>query len=214
LSGELFKYNDNDQTQSLRIGPSYSFGLKNGAEGIINIVYNEESLREDFDLSDDTTIPLGDYSFWSLEGYYQTPGNKPLNMNTQYYVGQFFDGDRVSLTFIPILNLSSTFEFQFTYSYNYINFRTRNDEFVAHLAGVKALAMISTKLTVSAFVQYNNTDNKVFNNFRIRYNPREGNDLFIVYNEGYHTNRYREVPTLPVSDLSRLVVKYTHTFQN
>ena len=135
-------------------------------------------------------------------------------MNTQYYFGRFFDGDRLSLTFIPVLNLSSTFEFRFTYSYNNINFQDRSDRFIAHLAGVKALAMISTKFTISAFVQYNNTENKVFNNFRIRYNPREGNDLYIVYNEGYNTERQRELPNLPVSDVATFVVKYTHTFQN
>ena len=47
-----------------------------------------------------------------------------------------------------------------------------------------ALLMFSTSLSLSGFVQYANVDHLGSGNFRLRWNPREGVDLFVVYNEG------------------------------
>jgi hypothetical protein len=49
-------------------------------------------------------------------------------------------------------------------------------------------------------------------NVRLRYNPREGNDFYIVYNEGRNTSLDRETPPLPGLDERALLVKYTYTF--
>jgi hypothetical protein len=49
-------------------------------------------------------------------------------------------------------------------------------------------------------------------NVRFRYNFREGNDLWIVYNEGMNTDRHRLTPTLPFTDSRTILVKYTYTF--
>lgn len=45
-----------------------------------------------------------------------------------------------------------------------------------------------------------------------RFNPREGTDLYIVYNEGMNTNRHRFDPALPVTDTRTVLVKYSTTF--
>ena len=62
------------------------------------------------------------------------------------------------------------------------------------------------------FFQYSSNDKFGINNVRFRYNPREGNDLYIVYNEEYNTHLNREIPTLPFSEARNLIVKYTYTF--
>ena len=48
-------------------------------------------------------------------------------------------------------------------------------------------------------------------NVRFRYNFREGNDLWIVYNEGLNTERDRATPVLPVTSARTALVKYTYT---
>ena len=58
--------------------------------------------------------------------------------------------------------------------------------------------MLTTKLSLSTFIQYNSAENKSASNFRFRYNPREGNDLYIVFNEGRSTYRDIENPRLPL----------------
>jgi hypothetical protein len=50
-------------------------------------------------------------------------------------------------------------------------------------------------------------------NVRLRYSPREGNDFYIVYDEGLNTLIHSETPTLPVSSGRTLLLKYTYTFR-
>jgi hypothetical protein len=72
---------------------------------------------------------------------------------------------------------------------------------------------ISTKLSASMFVQINNARDIFIGNFRIRYNPREGNDLYLVFNE-YRGFMDGEAIPLPPPYYSRtILLKYTHTFR-
>jgi len=78
---------------------------------------------------------------------------------------------------------------------------------------LKALYMLNTKFSISSFIQYNSAADIILTNFRLRYNPREGNDFYIVYNEGMNTNLDREIPTLPVTFSRTILLKYTYTFK-
>ena len=77
---------------------------------------------------------------------------------------------------------------------------------------LKILATFTTKLTLSAFIQYSGVEDVVVANVRFRYNPREGNDFYIVYNHGVNTDRYRSFPHRPFTDNRAIMVKYTYTF--
>ena len=74
--------------------------------------------------------------------------------------------------------------------------------------------MYSNKLSVSTFVQLNNGNNIFIGNFRLRYNPREGNDFYLVYNEyrGF-LSPTDAVPEIPPYYDRAIMVKYTHTFR-
>jgi hypothetical protein len=88
-----------------------------------------------------------------------------------------------------------------------------NLQFVNHIAGIKGLLTLSTKTSFSAFIQYNTAISKFVTNIRLRWNPREGNDFYIVYNEGLNSNIRREVPYLPYSIGRTVLLKYTYTFR-
>ncbi|HCC71062.1 MAG TPA: hypothetical protein DEQ09_07930 [Bacteroidales bacterium] len=72
--------------------------------------------------------------------------------------------------------------------------------------------LVNTKLSISAFIQYSSVSEFITSNIRLRYNPREGNDLYIIYDEGFNTDRYREIPVMPVSRIRTIMLKYTYTF--
>jgi hypothetical protein len=72
--------------------------------------------------------------------------------------------------------------------------------------------MFTTKLSVTAFVQYNSTENAMSTNLRLRYNPKEGNDFYLVFNEGRSTYRDIEDPRLPLYNNRSILLKYTYTF--
>jgi hypothetical protein len=127
-------------------------------------------------------------------------------------VGSFYDGRRISAGFSPRLDVSRSLEIGGFYQFNKATFSARDQEFVAHIGRIRVLAMLSTKFSATAFVQYNSAVRAVTANLRIRYNPREGTDLYIVYNEGLNTDRWRATPVLPRSMGRTLLVKCTYTF--
>jgi len=71
---------------------------------------------------------------------------------------------------------------------------------------------LNKAISVFAYIQYNSTAHSTLLNARFRYNPREGNDLYIVYNEQFNSDRYREIPILPTTVNRTIIVKYTYTF--
>jgi len=69
-----------------------------------------------------------------------------------------------------------------------------------------------TRFSVNAYIQYNTALDGIITNLRFRYNPKEGNDLYLVFNEDRNTDLNRELPYLPVYNSRAVMVKYTYTF--
>ena len=126
--------------------------------------------------------------------------------------GGVFDGHRFSIGLAPRWDVSSGLEIGGFYEFDRATFPARGQEFTAHIGRLSVRAMFSTKLSATAFVQYSSADDELAANIRIRYNPREGNDFYVVYNDGANTDRFSEVPALPRSVGRTLLVKYTYTF--
>jgi hypothetical protein len=145
-------------------------------------------------------------------GMLSTPGSNPFFLMLTTQAGQFFDGWGFSAHFEPTWNISKHFELGGTYGFDHVNFSERKTMMTNHILGLKALYMLNTKLSVNAYIQYNTAEHAIVSNLRLRYNPKEGNDFYIVFNEGRNTSLTREVPNLPVYSSRAVMVKYTYTF--
>ena len=99
-----------------------------------------------------------------------------------------------------------------SYQFDKLDFADRHQYLNSHIIRLRTLVTLNTAISFFAFVQYNSTAHSTLLNFRFRYNPREGNDLYLVYNEQLNSDRYREVPILPISVNRTIIAKYTHTF--
>jgi hypothetical protein len=157
-------------------------------------------------------IPAGRYRFVNLSFAFQTPSTGNYYCEGLVDVGSFYDGRRVSVGVSPRWDVSSSLEIGGFYGFDRATFPGRDQKFVAHIGRLHVLAMLSTKFSATAFVQYNSAADAVTANLRIRYNPREGNDFYIVYNDGLNTDRLSEIPILPRSVGRTLLLKYTYTF--
>ena len=93
-----------------------------------------------------------------------------------------------------------------------MNFPDRNQIFTGNIGRIKAMFMFNTKLSLSTFVQYSSSENTLSTNIRFRYNPREGNDFYLVLNDGRSTYRDIEDPRLPAFNNRSILLKYTYTF--
>jgi hypothetical protein len=206
-------YIDDRSLMSLTGFTGWSFQTKNQWQGEMNLVYSAEILRDSLELKEDEVYVVpAKYQYLSFRGTLVTPMSKPFFVMSMTETGQFYDGTRISLRLEPTWNISRHFEFGGTYNFDHVNFSKRNVKMTNHIVGCKALYMLNTKFSVNAFIQYNTAVNEIITNFRIRYNPKEGNDLYLVFNEGRNTNLTREIPNLPVYSSRAVMVKYTYTF--
>jgi len=190
----------------------WNFQAKSFLSGDFSINYNFESLRDTFFISHEVGVPAKDYRFWNFKGLLSTPRNRMFFVMNNFEAGQFYDGARISYTIMPTWNVSSSLNLSGTYQINSVWFPLRKQNYFSQLAGIKILYMLNTKLSLNSFIQYNSTTGTILGNIRFRYNPREGNDLYIVYNDDMNTDLYREIPTLPRSNSHTIVLKYTYTF--
>ncbi len=213
IRGSYLARVEDGSVESVDIGPGWKFQTKSFFEGDFRISRLIEDVDRIFDFSDSAWIPIGRYEFWSSRIMLSTPMTRPASLRMEVESGQFYDGTRISLRFTPNWSVSSSLGLSGYYEFNRLDFNDRKQHFIAHIGRIKVLYMLSVKFSLSAFLQYSSAVNSVSSNIRFRYNPREGNDLYIVFNEGRNTNLQRKVPPLPAFSNRSVMLKYTYTFQ-
>lgn len=192
----------------------WNFEAKKGFTGNIAANWLLEDIYDTLSLGNEqATVPPGRYSFGYLSAMYATSGAHALSSEFSAEAGRFYDGSKISFSVSPRLSVGAGLDLGLTYYFDYVNLPSRNMVFVNHILGCRGLLTVTTKTSLSAFVQYNTAVNKAVANVRFRYNPREGNDFYIVYNEGLNTRVTREIPSLPFSSGRTLLIKYTYTFR-
>ena len=208
----LHKRNTDNSVKSCVTHAGCTFSTKSGYAGHFALTHNLEDVRETLWFSDDTDVPVDEYEFYNLMGTFSSPGGRLLNAKSTIYAGEFYDGRRVSLSLTPSRSISSHLELGGTYQLNFVEFPDRNKEFTAHIGRLRVLAMLNVRYSLTAFVQYNSAADKAIANIRFRYNPREGTDLYLVYDEGVNTDRGRDDPILPVTSDRTVMLKYSYMF--
>lgn len=196
-----------------RLSPTWTFVTKKGFGGQIAIHYNREFLEEDFELLDPIYIREGHYRYLNTEIMLYPPQSKPLSAILMFEGGGYYDGIRFSPGIQPLWNLGASVELGGFYQFDYVRFRERDQLLRNHIAGLQVLYMLNTKISLSGTLQYNTAIHKILSNFRFRYNPKEGTDFYLVFNEGRNTVLDREIPILPSYDARSILVKFTYTFQ-
>jgi hypothetical protein len=194
------------------IGPGWEWSAKSGLGGMIRPIFHVDNLLEPLEISDDVTVPVGHYEYADLMFQLATPQGRLLNAMFTGEAGGFYDGWRVSAGVTPTWSGIPDIEIGGMVQYNLVKFPTRDESFLAPLGQFRILATLSVKFSMSALVQYNGADDAFGANIRFRYNPREGTDVYIVYNDGLNTNRSDRFPYPPLSTGRALYLKFNYTF--
>lgn len=190
------------------------YEAKKGSTGTATLTLESEDLAENLRLGNNQAyVTPGNYLFMFFTAQYATSSRYALSSGFKCEAGSFYDGWKLSLNATPKINIGASFKFDLSYNLDFVNFNTRSVKFTNHILGLKGEMTLTTKTSLSAFIQYNTSVNKIYSNFRFRFNPKEGNDFWLVYDEGLNTNIYREVPTMPYSSGRTILLKYTYTFR-
>ncbi len=213
LSGLAFLRNGDGSIESAEVGPEWDISFKSGSSVSLQAKAVYEDLLEPFALSKDAEVPVGDYTFFSAAASYKVSHTSLVQIRPSIEAGTFYDGWQSTFMIRPIWYVSPHLELGGTYQYSRVRFGGRDQEFDAHIARLRIGTALNTNLSANTFVQYNSNADAFSANIRFRYNIREGNDFWIVYNEGLNLDRRRITPILPRSDNRSIQAKYTYTFQ-
>jgi hypothetical protein len=212
IKGITFIRNMDGEIESSKIGPGWAFETKANSYGSLSFSQHIEDVTELFSISDDADVPAGKYTFYGIDAEYYPLRGSLYKIGTTVDVGSFYDGRRFTITIRPFAYISKYLQLTGKYQLNAVEFPDRNQKFTGHIGRLKISAFLNSKLPLVSLVQYNSASDKIMTNIRFRYNPREGNDLYIVYDEGLNTDRQREIPVLPRTSIRTILVKYTYTF--
>ena len=209
----FFWRNADRSLETADLDAEYTVGLRRNWTFTGGGTFTREDLHDGFDLSDDAGVPSGRFDYVSGRFRVEMPSNWVLSSQITVNAGQFFDGNRMGAMITPRWSPSPKLKVTGGWGYERIEFVGRNETFESLILRTTTEVTLNTRITLSALVQYNSAADAVSANVRFRYNPREGNDFYLVYNEGFHTDRYGSVPTLPTSSSRTLIAKYSYTFR-
>ncbi|GAA4467516.1 hypothetical protein GCM10023189_51360 [Nibrella saemangeumensis] len=212
VNGYAFIRNTDGTTESVELAPTWNAELKSGYVLQARLRHSVESIRDSLQLFGDVYVPAGHYRFNGLLASVETPGANQFNAVILLDGGQFYDGQRWSVSVTPTWAISRFVELGGFVQWNRVTLPTLRQPSDIALVRLKTRLALNIKLMLDAFIQYNSAANVLSSNIRFRYNPREGNDLFIVFNQGNNTNRLRAEPVIPFINDRTIVVKYTYTF--
>lgn len=212
VDGNVFQRNADDSVESAQYGLSGQLQTRGGHQLNAGLSRSYEALTRVFELSEEAFVPVGSYWFNEASLSYSPPSGDLFRPSANVSGGQFYDGTRVSFSVSPSWAVSRHLRLSGTYQLNHIEFSDRAQDFTSHITRMRSEFTFTTRTSASAFIQYTSAGDIVAMNFRFRYNPTEGNDLYIVWNETLNSDRFSLDPVAPLSQERAILVKYAHTF--
>ncbi|MFW6200684.1 MAG: DUF5916 domain-containing protein [Gemmatimonadota bacterium] len=211
VNGGFYQRNADDTYQSGDFGGQANLQSRGGHSFNAGVTRSYEDLTRTFSLSPDASVPVGSYWFTEGQVRYNAPMGALIRPSVSVSGGQYFDGDRISFNVSPTWSVNRHLQLGGTYELNRIRFDLRDQEFTSHIGRLRSNVTFTTATSTAAFIQYNSAEDLVVANLRFHYNPREGNDLYIVWNETLNADRVAFSPERPLSQERTLLIKYAHT---
>ena len=156
----------------------------------VNLTNSYEWLQEPFLISKDVVLPVGGYGFTAGAVSYTLGGQRRASGGLAFTAGSFWSGGIRTLEYRQgRINVSNQFSVEPTISFNAIDLP--EGEFTTTLAGARFNFAFNTRMFFSGLVQYNSSNDRWGNNFRLRWEYRPGSELFVVYTEERDVNTLR-----------------------
>jgi hypothetical protein len=175
---------DKGRTESWRLFTApINYSLNSGEHVEFNYAPQFERLFERFEIARGVVLPPGDYRFtrWRLE--LNTASKRRWKFDNEWYFGSYWSGHADELTtsfqykFVPHMLVSVGMEQTFA--------RLKEGNFVARIFSFRADYSVSPFLSFFNLVQFDNESKNLGWQSRVRWILRPGNEVFIVFNQGW-----------------------------
>jgi uncharacterized protein DUF5916/cellulose/xylan binding protein with CBM9 domain len=201
---------DKGQVESWRLFTApINYSLNSGEHIEFNYAPQFERLFEPFEIADGVVLPPGDYRFtrWRAEVF--TASKRPWKVDATWWFGTYWSGhaNEVNTTFQyklaphfqAVLGLRETFA------------RLKEGNFVARIYSFRADYSVSPYLSFFNLVQFDNESRNMGWQSRMRWILRPGNEVFLVFNQGWLQDERGGVSFRAVE--TRLSGKFQYTFR-
>ena len=166
----------------------------------------EERLLEGFDLSDEVSVPAGNYRFARTGVRVRMGSHRKVSGMFRYEFGDFFGGTRQEVSYWGRAEVNERFSLEPNISLNWIT--VPGGDVQAQVSRLRATYTVSPRSFLGALVQYNSAAQLFSANVRFRWEYSPGSDLFVVFS----SNRDGDDGLSGLSDRA-VVVKFTRLFR-
>ncbi len=193
----------NMRPESKEVQGSFQMDFNNSDTWLVEVSRNYERLVTRFEVGTGVYVPPGEYTFEQVRGTYTFGTQRPVSGAVTVARGGFYDGALTELTYRGRVELSTQLYLEPTLSWN----RVEVPQGLAknNLFSTRATYTITTRMFVSALVQYQSRTSSITSNARFRWEYIPGSELFVVYSDG----RTTLTEGFPEVESRSLVVKVT-----
>jgi len=181
--------------------------FNSGAFWSTDYTRNYELITEPFKIATGIFILPGRYSFQDVRSQYYLGSQWKVTGRINAARGSFYGGTRSEVGYEGRVEVTPQFSIEPRLSINWVDLPV--GRFTARLVGARPTFALSTRMAVSALVQYNSSNSSISSNVRFRWEYRPGSDLFVVYSDGREMIGTR----FPRLQNQSFVVKMTRLFR-
>lgn len=186
-------YNDSREIQSFNYSLRF-FGFDTRSGESVSAEYRRiaEGLIEDFYIRADIKIDSGLYWWneWNIAaGSFQ---GRTLSFNTNVTFGEFYNGESWRTNAQLLWRAGKHASFNLAYTHNQV--QLPGGSFNNELLNARMQYAVNPNLFGSMLAQWNTEANLINFNFRLRWIPRIGTDVFLIINQLYRGNGFSGGP--------------------
>ena len=169
---------------------------------------NREGLLSNFEISPGVIILSGKYSFLSYTVELQLSDQRVLAPRLSLTKGDFYSGNVDQV--VAGLDWRPDEHLFISWNYDYQDIQLPQGNFRVKLVSANANYAFNAKWSWINLIQYDNASSSAGINSRLRWNPRAGEDLFVVLNYNFDAEGvFSKLST----EKSEIALKYTKTFR-
>lgn len=142
-----------------------------------------DRLVEPFEIVDDVVIPIGTYDSAGASLEFATTSSRPISIQTDVGYRSFFDGARLDLRGQIGLRPSPSFSGSLEHTYTSVDLD--QGDFIVRVLRARASVAFTPDITWDNTIQWDNQSDQAGVNSRVRWEFTPGQELFLVYNEGF-----------------------------
>ncbi len=185
-----------------------SLNSREGDRLYAEVTNEKEGLVTDFVIRPGIVIPAGEYSFDSYGFGLDTTNLRTWSPDIGFTIGDFYNGEQREVDFG--LNWLPGPRFSGEFSYLYTDIDLPQGAFISRLVRMRSTVAFTSQWFWISLLQYDNVSDSVGLNSRLHWNPRAGEDFYLVVNYNFDADGvFNGLNTRQ----SEVVLKYTRNFR-